>query len=398
MLFSVPFHIGPDGRRYLDPLWAKDLVEHTRYIERLVLAAPVQLGPLPANAVAIDDSPALRGVQRIELPPVHGYLDALRRLPRTWRLLWRASAGAAIIHSSVAAWPLPEAWLLAPLVRLRRCVHYINVESAFWRLVPGQHAGIGRRLQASVTERLNRLCIEAADISTFTQAGYRASLLRRNAERGHVVEASWIDAVNVLTAEQLAARQARPRSGALRLAYAGRLTVAKGIRLLLQGICEAVRAGHDISLAIFGNGPLEEECAQALRDPALAARVRLRGSVPYDAAFFEILRGFDLLVVPTLSDEQPRVVFDAYSQGLPVLASDSPGMLQCVAPGRTGRLFRSGDAASLRAEVERAVVERDALADMAAACVARARASTHEEMHRKRWQLLVTAFPSLALR
>ena len=60
------------------------------------------------------------------------------------------------MHTGVAGWPLPEAWLIVPMRLLRRRLLYVNVESAFWRLVPGHHAGLIRRLRASLIERLNR--------------------------------------------------------------------------------------------------------------------------------------------------------------------------------------------------------------------------------------------------
>ena len=397
VLFSVPFHVDGQGRRHLDPLWAKDLVEHTRYIERLVLAAPARHGPLPANTVAMDDGEALRNVRCVELPATEGYLSALRRLPATWGALWRATSGAAIVHCGVAGWPFPEAWVLAPVLLLRRCLVYINVESAFWRLVPGQPASRKRRIVAAVTERLNRHCVEGAHISTFTQEGYRTSLLRTHRERGHVVEASWIDAERIVSPEQLAGQQDRGCAGPLRLVFAGRLTVAKGVRLLLVAVREVISSGKDLTLDIYGDGPLDAECADAARQSGLAGKIRLHGSVPYDDDFFAALREYDVLVVPTLSDEQPRIVFDAYSQALPVLASDTAGMSQCVADGVTGRFFRSGDAISLRDAIEAMAADRTSMSAMAAACVARARASTHQEMHRRRWQLLVDAFPSLTM-
>src|SRR5882724_3821067 len=78
VLFSVPFYLDDQGRRFLEPLWAKDLIEHTRYIERLVLAAPARRDEMPANAIAIDTVEALRRVTCVELPPARSYLGAIR--------------------------------------------------------------------------------------------------------------------------------------------------------------------------------------------------------------------------------------------------------------------------------------------------------------------------------
>ena len=397
VLFSVPFHLDAEGRRFLDPLWAKDLIEHTRYIDNLILASPVRRGPLPANAVEMSKVEALRRVRCVELPEVRSFRDALRHLPRTWQLLAQASAGAALVHSAVAGWPLPEAWVLSPMLLRRRCIHYINVESAFWRLVPGEPASLKQKLRAWVTERLNRWSVGAADISTFTQQGYRSSLLRRRLERGHVVEASWIDADNILGSAHLAElTRDRLVAGPLRLVFVGRLTRAKGVALLLDAVIESLRAGLLVELDLFGDGPLAEDCAARLQDPSLARCIRLHGSVPYDAGFFDMLGRFHLLVVPALSDEQPRVVFDAYARGLPVLASNTAGLLQCVEAGVTGLFFQSGDAHSLAAAIGRAERERTTLTAMAPACLDRAARLTHQEMHRKRWRLLVKHFPALA--
>jgi hypothetical protein len=37
--------------------------------------------------------------------------------------------------------------------------------------------------------------------------------------------------------------------------------------------------------------------------------------------FLSLLRGFDGALVPSLSDEQPRILYDAFSQAVPVIGS-----------------------------------------------------------------------------
>jgi glycosyltransferase involved in cell wall biosynthesis len=113
--------------------------------------------------------------------------------------------------------------------------------------------------------------------------------------------------------------------------------------------------------------------------------------VPYDKSFFAALKGFDVLVVPSLADEQPRVVYDAYSQAVPVLASDTAGLRQCVEHGVTGVLFAVNDAAALKESIVSLEKDRDALARFAPEAVKKARSLTHQEMHRRRWRLLASA-------
>lgn len=397
VLFGPPFFVDATGRRWLDALWAKDLIQHTRYIEQLTLAAPAVRGLPPHNAVAVDEVESLRNVRCVELPAPRNILWAFWYLPRTCAALWRALGSAKLVHAGVAGWPLAEAWILMPLMALRPRLVYINVESAFWRLVPGQKAPLLRRMRATVSEWLNRLAVEASDISTFTHQGYLRTLLRHRPERGHVVEASWIDDSDVLGDSQMqrVIDRRRGHAGPLTLVFAGRLTHEKGVLVLLDAVSAALQEGVDVSLDIFGEGPLVGECRERIMALGGDAPIRLRGTMPYDRSFFETIGSYDMLVVPSVSDEQPRIVFDAYAQGLPVLASRTDGLLQCVHDGATGVLVPPQDVPALQACIARIAREPALLAEMSAACVARARGLTHQEMHRKRWRLLVEKFPVL---
>ena len=397
VLFGPPFFVDASGRRWLEALWAKDLIEHTHYITHLTLAAPTVYGLPPQNAVALDEVESLRNVRCIELPAPRNILVALWYLPRTCAALWDALRSAELVHAGVAGWPLAESWILIPLLMLRRRLLYINVESAFWRLVPGQKAPVMRQIRAAVSEWLNRWSVEASDISTFTHEGYRRSLLRRHTDRGHVVEASWIDDADVLNDLQMqrVIERRRCHKGPLTLVFAGRLTHEKGLLVLLDAVSAARKNGVDVSLDIFGEGALAAECSTRIAALGVNAHIRLRGTMPYDRSFFKTLSGFDMLVVPSLSDEQPRIVFDAYAQGLPVLASRTEGLVQCVEDNVTGALIPPQDVAALHAAIDKIAREPAQLAYMSSACVARARKLTHQEMHRKRWRLLVENFPAL---
>jgi glycosyltransferase involved in cell wall biosynthesis len=398
VLFSVPFHVDASGRRWLDPLWAKDLAEHTRYIKQLTLVAPATSSPPPANAVAMDEVDGLRSVRCIELPQVVSRLNACLSLPRTLAVLWKALGPTKLVHTAVVSWPFPEAWLLMPLMLFRRRLLYINIESAFWRLVPGQQASSIRRLSSALNERVNRFCVEHSDISTFTHEGYMQSLLRTKTSRGHVVEASWIDESNLVSRASLSERieHRRVAPSRLRLVFAGRLNEAKGLQLLLDAVIGALKSGVELQLDIFGEGPLEQRIAARIREPDLRPWVRLCGNLRYGAPFFEALRGYDVLVVPSLSDEQPRIVFDAFSQGLPVIASRTAGLMQCIEDGVTGRFFERGSVAALQAVLSEVALHPQALSDMSFACLFIASRLTHRRMHSTRWRLLIDAFPSLA--
>jgi glycosyltransferase involved in cell wall biosynthesis len=275
---------------------------------------------------------------------------------------------------------------------LHRNFQVIVIESANWRLAPGVHATWRQRLQSIAYERINRFFTDRVDLAIFTQQEYRESLRTRRLESAHVIEATWIDSNWVVNDDALRQREqalaARP-SGMLRLMFAGRLTPAKGITWLVDVL--AALGAEDrarVHLDIYGEGPAGAALQEAICQSGLQEQVRMCGSLAYGASFLAALSDHDALIVPSLSDEQPRVVYDAYSQGVPVIASATPGLAQCVQHEATGWLFPVSDAESLCRILRQLAADPSALACAGRNAVNAARQRTHSEMHRRRWQLL----------
>ena len=65
---------------------------------------------------------------------------------------------------------------------------------------------------------------------------------------------------------------------------------------------------------MYGEGPLLEDCRAVSTMLKQSVVLNLRGLLSYGDPFFAMLREHDLMVVPLVSDEQPRVVYDCFSQ------------------------------------------------------------------------------------
>ena len=110
--------------------------------------------------------------------------------------------------------------------------------------------------------------------------------------------------------------------------------------------------------------------------------------VPYGEPFMSLLRGFDAVLVPSLSDEQPRITYDALSQAVPVIGSATGGICEVVESGVTGRLSPPNDVTALTESIVWAGRNRPALREMGLRGPASVRHSTHQAMHRNRHKLL----------
>jgi glycosyltransferase involved in cell wall biosynthesis len=139
-----------------------------------------------------------------------------------------------------------------------------------------------------------------------------------------------------------------PGIGAGRGGYAlfvGRLSAGKGLATLLEA-WELL--ADTIPLKIVGDGPLAPEIAAAARR---SSAVEWLGQQP-PARVLALMQDAHVLLFPSLFYETfGLVIVEAYAVGLPVIAADGGSAASLVASGRTGLLFRRGDAADLAAQV-----------------------------------------------
>ena len=124
--------------------------------------------------------------------------------------------------------------------------------------------------------------------------------------------------------------------GAILTLYVGRLDPQKGLDTLLDAAAIVSRASPDWHLALVGDGPLRTTLqAQATALPDLAGRVHWLGrrdDVP------GLLRGADMLVLPSRWEGMPNVVLEAMAAGCPVVGSRVEGTEDLIIPESTGWL------------------------------------------------------------
>jgi glycosyltransferase involved in cell wall biosynthesis len=84
--------------------------------------------------------------------------------------------------------------------------------------------------------------------------------------------------------------------------------------------------GTTVNITFMGWGSLEQACKDFSLKEMGKVKVKFRKPVEYGIKFFNFLQNYDVVLVPNLKQEQPRIVFDAFSQGLCVIVSDTAGL------------------------------------------------------------------------
>lgn len=179
---------------------------------------------------------------------------------------------------------------------------------------------------ANIFERLSRDAVRTADLSLLkgSRLMQRYGPYQKNAQLFHDTSHSIDDVVDedfvLMRCDRL--RQKLLHGGAFRLVYCGRLTARKGLIDSIEIIAKAVAIGGNVELDIIGDGEQRDELQSKIESLHLTDRVRLLGSIAYGPSLFEKLRDYDALLFTPLAEDTPRMIFDAYAAGLPLVAYD----------------------------------------------------------------------------
>jgi sugar transferase (PEP-CTERM/EpsH1 system associated) len=142
------------------------------------------------------------------------------------------------------------------------------------------------------------------------------------------------------TASEVAARPA----GVVRIGTVGRLDPVKNHAALLQTLRRILDMrtdlGQALSLTIVGDGPQRAALESLVRALGLGAAVQFTGTRDDTT---ELMRSFDLFVLPSMNEGISNTILEAMAAGLPVLAAHVGGNPELVLPGETGLLYDPAD-------------------------------------------------------
>ncbi|MBM3989637.1 MAG: glycosyltransferase family 4 protein [Planctomycetes bacterium] len=106
-------------------------------------------------------------------------------------------------------------------------------------------------------------------------------------------------------------------------------------------------------LVLVGEGPAHDALASKARALGVEQRVHFAGSRTHDA-IPRLLPAFDVALVPAINPyASPLKLFEYMAASLPTIAPDQPNLREVLEHERNGLLVPPGDAASLRAALER---------------------------------------------
>lgn len=386
ILFTrIPLTKTGSGRIYCDPLWEKDLKIHLEYIDNFSICCPIEYSEDTNKKKDITDL----GIKCFfPLKPDHGIASAIKNFFPNLLSVTRACKKAEIVHSGGAGWSFPLSFYLYFLKPFYSFKWIMLIESSFWMLTSTDKKTPRKLISNFIYKTLLARCIKTANARIFTQSFYRNYFLGSETDRTLINAASWIDDKSILPAQAVKERYNTKTDRKLRIIFPSRLTADKGIFVVLDAIRKLDVLKNEVHITLIGEGILEQDCRNFVNEYHGNADVSFQDPVAYGEPFFSALSKYDFVLVPTINQEQPRIVFDAFSQGVPVIGSDTSG-IRDITNDSNAIFFKCGDSSSLAKTIASLIPNHRRSLEMGLAGLEYATGKTHRQMHRDREQFLI---------
>lgn len=122
--------------------------------------------------------------------------------------------------------------------------------------------------------------------------------------------------------------------------YAGRLTLGKGVDLLLTSCLRILQSNRKLRLFIAGSGTLKKKISRYIKENNLEEQVKLLGQISYTKVL-EYIKGAKIVVVPSVWEEPfGRVALEACFLGVPTVVTNRGGLPGIITNGKTGYVVK----------------------------------------------------------
>ncbi len=137
----------------------------------------------------------------------------------------------------------------------------------------------------------------------------------------------------------------------VRVAYLGRLEPYKRVEWMFRALAPLVERFPKLEIVVIGRGKSEDALVREADALGLAQRTRFVGFVS-DEERDEILADTRVCVCPSLKEGWGITVIEANALGVPVVASDAPGLHDAIQEGETGLLVPPDDLAGFTERIQ----------------------------------------------
>ncbi|OGC50743.1 hypothetical protein A2716_01755 [candidate division WWE3 bacterium RIFCSPHIGHO2_01_FULL_40_23] len=138
----------------------------------------------------------------------------------------------------------------------------------------------------------------------------------------------------------------------------GRLSEEKKVEVVIEAFSEVLKEKSNVSLLIVGDGPKKEELEKKVKDLGLSKNVVFTGFIEHEKLISGgLINLSDVFVTACEMENNPMVVLEAMSAGLPIVGVRKAGLVELVKDN--GYLVRAGDVKAMSQKIVEIVSNSD---------------------------------------
>lgn len=398
---EIPFVKNQQGQVFCDVLWAKDLKLHFTYIKNFSICCPllsIQNSTdiaavekiMGSDLAALEDISALPFSNVFDLNYCNGWVGFVKNLLPNFLKVRKTIQQTEIAHSGAAGWPFPLSFYLILLKLFYPFKWIMVIESSFFLMHKGERFSFRHFLSHHIYSFLVPICVKMSQARIFTHTEYWKLFCKSN-KNILISPASWLDDSFFLTDAEVDQKKIGAKIQSVKMIFAGRLYEYKGIKVLFRAIEILQEKNIALRIDLMGSGDMEAACKEFAAQKHGSVNVSFIDTVPYGLPFFKLLQGYDVMLVPSLKEEQPRIIFDAYSQAMCVIGSDTSGITELCKHKENALICKLGSAEDLAEAIIYASQNKQELIEMGINGLSFVKSKTHQKMHIERELFLKAA-------
>lgn len=366
LLSHIPIYRSASGDYVTERLWARDVNANASLIPIDLLCPILEHTGTVQDAVPLSQciSPhQLQGVTKRELSQLVSEVNIVQ-VPGNFN--WRTSRFARTLLS---------------LAKRQRKVGVVVISSNRARTALLNSVGRSfphkvKALVSSFSIRFSQRQLARLALGVYIVGDGLRDLVKNDIRNLMVGTASWVRLSDIR-------ETASGTSSFIDCVVASRLEFMKGAHIAVAAVVKALIEVPSIKLSIIGTGPEKPRLVELTNELNIAAITRFEDQLSYPDDFLTRLSKAQFVLLANLNQEQPRLIFDAISQGaIPICPSGQAYLAIGLHPDT---YYRQGDANSLSDALCRlAKMSPDQLQLVRKANSAILAENTIDAMHRKR--------------
>jgi len=212
-------------------------------------------------------------------------------------------------------------------------------------------SNVGGRVHSSLVKSLSRILAKKADYIRIVSPFLYEPLDKLNIDRKKIFlipprcDSKLFNQKNI--------NQQKPKKfneNKYNLLFVGNLLIAKGVDILLEAFALIQKENSDIGLIFVGEGQEKARLISRSEELGISKKVIFYGRVEYEI-IPTMMHYSDILILPSIEEGVGRVILEAMSMKLPVIASNVGGIPLVIDDLKDGLLFDVGDIDALKKHV-----------------------------------------------